>query len=280
MLNFFWVKAVNLIRGDKTLDLLKKVECKGVRVFILKPVFAQCVFFVFLLASSSSFAVKPGFSAIEPFEAEFSLISRKNFSNFGQVTYRLQAVGDGYYLSERSSRSMFRSRREVSEFTIDGCKVTPSGYWLDQSGFGPDLRYSLKFSTKDNSVTYKANKREHPVIVSKQQQYYDPLTEIIALQCSLLSSKPRVDLDNPVLQASVLHKAVLEKHDFYVVAHETLSISNRNLNTVRVERQIDSNTPPDIFWFSVQDRYALVKMFTMQGNKPLIFEIDSIKWKF
>jgi len=216
---------------------------------------------------------------VAPFVANYD-VDTNALPLSGNGVRSLKHLGDDHYRMEQVAKSFLLTRREIAEFTMKNCEITPKSYRSEQSGLGRDRRQLLDFNLQTNIVVFEENKKKKDIQLPKDRVYYDPLSETLALQCLLLKQKAdKKDQSKPII-LHVVDKGSLKEHQFKVTGQDTIRVAKTDMATIRVERVRESNERSTLFWFAPRHNFALVKIKQDNKGKTITFNLESIKQVF
>lgn len=215
---------------------------------------------------------------VAPFVAKYD-VDTNALPLSGDGIRSLKHLGEGRFRMEQVAKSFLLTRREISEFELHNCQITPKSYRAEQSGIGRDRRSILDFSNDKSKVTFESKKQQQVIELPQNKTVYDRLNETLALQCMLIDRGRTDTLDQP-MNFTVVDKGNLREHTFAVTNTEVLTIAKTEMQVLRVERVRDNDNRQTILWFAPEHNYALVKMEQDTKGKKITFTLKSIEQVF
>jgi len=215
---------------------------------------------------------------VAPFVAEYD-VETNALPLSASGTRSLRHLGDGRYRMEQVAKSFLLSLREVSEFWMKNCMITPKSYRYEQSGVGRDRRYLLDFNKQNTSVNYEADKQTSTIGLNAEHIYYDRLSETLALQCALQKQHQTGDHEE-IIKLFIVDKGTPREHLFKVIGEEVLRVDKTDIKTLKVERVRGNDKRSTTLWLAPSQNFNLVKMIQDNDGKTIEFELKSIKQVF
>lgn len=219
---------------------------------------------------------EPDTLEIAPFSAKYK-VTTNALPLSGSGARSLKYLGDGRYRLEQIAKSFLLTRREISEFNMKQCQISPLNYRYEQTGIGRDQRHLLDFHD-NGKVVYEANKQQVHIQLPDDKIIYDRLSETLALRCELIARHNQPIVSN--IQLHVLNKDQIRTHDFAVVGEEILKVEKTTVNTIKLIRVRGDDQRNTQMWFAPSHNYALIKMQHTNDGKTITFNLLSMKQVF
>lgn len=204
----------------------------------------------------------------QPFKATYQIKSSK-VPFTGNVERSLSQNDAGQWVANSTAKAFASKVYETSHFTLgQNCLVKSNAFSYKRKVFGKTKAWTITTDWTSKQFKYESHKTSQTVPFTGDA-LADRLSEQFSVRCFVATGADTFSIDT-------VRRDELKTQLFKRIGQENLETALGTLETIKIEKQHDSDSRETHLWFSPKHNFRLVKLVQTDEDETLTIEIKSL----